>query len=69
MLAQWDGNMYPKNGDSQVLVGVGCDEGGNGVQLVAQSVPKWGLEIAESSIVWRVEGMRSQLYSNQYPTI
>ncbi len=34
------------------LGGLGCDEGGNGVDLGAQSVPKWITEIADFKGAW-----------------
>ena len=41
---------------------LGCDEGGNCVQLVAQSVPQWGPEITDSRTAWLAEGMFATLY-------
>ena len=38
------------------LVQLGCDEGGNGVELGAQNVPKCGSEIADSRDVWHLRG-------------
>jgi hypothetical protein len=40
-----------QHGQMYILVGAGCDEGGKGVQLVAQIVSEWGPEIADSSTV------------------
>ena len=48
-------------------MGLGCDEGGQGVDLGAQSVPKWGLDIADSNTVYCVEGIFATLYEDPYP--
>ncbi len=43
------------------------DDGGHGVDVGAQSVPKWGPEIADSICVWHVEGTCSQLAKHTNP--
>ncbi len=52
-LFSWVETVGIKKGKSHILRGLGCDAGGNCVQLVVQSVPTWGSEVADSRGAWR----------------
>ncbi len=43
------------------------NEGGNGVDLGAQNVLKWGSEIADSSSVWHLCGTVAELAKHMNP--
>ena len=48
-------------------MGLGCDEGGTGVDLDVQSVPKWRSEIADSFGVWRFPNTVAELVKHSIP--
>ncbi len=61
MLATLHSDPHPKWKNLRCSKGLECDEGGIGVDVGGQNVPKWGAEIAYSRASWRVDGIDPHL--------